>query len=45
VTITIGKERRTPRADEFWTVPQGTPFRIDVGKEQATLEVLAVTER
>jgi hypothetical protein len=45
VTITIGKERRTPRADEFWTVPQGTPFRIDVGKEQATLEVLAATER
>lgn len=44
VTITIGRERRTPRGDEFWTVPQGTPLRIDVGKEQATLEVLAITE-
>jgi hypothetical protein len=44
VEITVGKERRTPRGDEFWTVPQGTPFRIEVGKEQATLEVLAVTQ-
>jgi hypothetical protein len=44
-TVTTGRERRTPRSDEFWTVPPGTPLRIEVGKEQATLEVLAVTER
>jgi hypothetical protein len=44
-TVTVGRERRTPRSDEFWTVPPGTPLRIEVGKEQATLEVLAVTER
>ena len=43
-TIAVGKERRAPRGDEFWTVPPGTPFRIEVGKEQATLEVLAVTQ-
>jgi hypothetical protein len=43
VKTTIGKEQRTPRGDEFWTVPPGAPFRIEVGKEQATLEVLAVT--
>jgi hypothetical protein len=45
VKITIGKERRAPRGDEFWTVPPGTPLRIDVGQDQATLEVLAVTEQ
>jgi len=44
VTIAVGKERRVPRSDEFWTVSQGTPLRIEVGKEQATLEVLAVTQ-
>jgi hypothetical protein len=43
--ITIGREERTPRGDEFWSVPAGTPMRIDVGREQATLEVLAATER
>jgi quercetin dioxygenase-like cupin family protein len=43
-TVTIGKEHRTLRGDEFWTVPAGTPMRIDVGKEQATLEVLAIGE-
>jgi hypothetical protein len=42
VTITLGQERRKPRSDEFWTVPPRAPFRIDVGREQATLEVLAV---
>jgi hypothetical protein len=43
-TLTIGRERRSPRGDDFWTVPPGTPFRIDVGREQATLEVLAVAQ-
>ncbi|MGH7509265.1 MAG: hypothetical protein ACREMZ_07315 [Gemmatimonadales bacterium] len=42
--MNIGKDRRTSRGDEFWTVPPGTPFRIEVGREQATFEVLAVTE-
>jgi hypothetical protein len=44
VTTVIGRERRQPKEDEFWTVLPGTPMRIEVGKEQATLEVLAVTE-
>jgi hypothetical protein len=44
-TVTLGKERRTPPSDEFWTVPAGTPFRIEVGREQATFEVLAVNEQ
>lgn len=44
VTTTIGRERRQPRPDEFWTVPAGVPMRVEVGREQATLEVLTVTQ-
>jgi hypothetical protein len=43
-TVTVGQERRTRRSDEFWTVPPRAPFQIEVGREQATLEVFAVNE-
>jgi hypothetical protein len=40
----IGRDRKERRTDELWTVPSGTSMRVEVGKEQATLEVLSVSE-
>lgn len=45
VTTVIDGERRERRPDEFWTVPGTATMRVEVGRDQAVLDVLAIQER
>jgi hypothetical protein len=44
LTTEIAGRKQERKPDDYWTVPAGTPMRIETGRDTATLTVISIRE-